>query len=100
MLLCGTRDLGLALPQADRGRGQRDLVKILIDLFGSFENIARCAENILLGVSQVKPKEIDDNDEFEIIELEDIKSQFSDTTGMPEDMARVIQILMDMLNSS
>ena len=93
LLSCGTRDLCLSLPQADRGRGQRDLVKILIDLFGSYENIAGCAENILLGVSQVKPKEFDDANEVEIIELEDIKRQFSDTTGMPKEVARVVQIL-------
>ena len=73
-------------------------MQILRDLFGSINNIELCAENMLLGVSQVKPQEYDeDGFENELIELEDIQRQFSDTSGMPDDMARVINILVSRM---
>ena len=63
--------------EADRGRGQRELVAILRDLFGSTENIIRCAPSILLGVSQVTPKVLDD-DEVVLTQLDDIQAVFGE----------------------
>ena len=38
--------------KADRGRGLKELIKILRDLFGDAERLTRHAGSILLGVSQ------------------------------------------------
>ena len=80
--------------KADRGRGQRELVKILQDLFGSAENIVRCAKSILLGVSQVPPKKYNERtDKFNAVELKQVQKQFEDTDGMDADTARVVKLL-------
>ena len=73
----------------------RELAQILRDLFGSISNIEHCAENILLGVSQVNPQVYDEvNEHLKPIKLGDVRRQFSDTNGMPDDIVRVINILV------
>ena len=47
----------------DRGRGLRELVAILRDLFGQHDNIKMCASSILLGVTNVNPKHVEKDEE-------------------------------------
>ena len=75
--------------EADRGRGQRELVAILRDLFGSTENIKRCAPSILLGVSQVMLSQRDVDGDDEDIELDDIQEVFGE-----------LSIFLTLLNSN
>ena len=73
-------------------------MQILRDLFGNVDNILQNTQNILVGISQVQPKKfIMGTDEVETVELCDVKDQFNDTTGMPEDSANIINCLTDRL---
>ena len=82
----------------DRGRGQRELVKILRDLFGSADNIVRCAGSILLGVSQVPEKKYNARTgKLSDVQLKHVRGQFSDTEGMDEDTATVVKLLAKSL---
>lgn len=76
-------------------------MQILRDLFGNVDNILQNTQNILVGISQVQPRKMiindDGDDELETVELCDVKDQFNDTTGMPEDSANIINCLTDRL---
>ena len=76
----------------DRGRGLRELVAILRDLFGQHDRITKHASSILLGVTNVKPKYVDDDDEIVETSLEDIQEIIRDTTGMDAQSEEIIQI--------
>lgn len=78
---------------ADRGRGIRDLAKILTDLFGDSNQLLHNARSIRLGISHV-PKVDGDG---EAIELEHIRDMMSDTAGMSDEMVQCMAELRDRI---
>ena len=74
---------------ADRGRGIKDLVQILRDMFGGrAERIIQHAQSLLVGVSRA-PRNVDDDD----MELSDFRDELTDSSGLPDDMAEVMSAL-------
>ena len=82
--------------KSDKGRGQRELMQILSDLFGAPEVITRHAESIMLGVSHV-PEAVVEDGEIRYIELGEIKREFSDTSSINADVARIVKTSSDKL---
>ena len=74
---------------ADRGRGIRETLKVLIDLFGTIVALKLACASILLGVSQV-PRFHTDGDE---ITPDEVRGLFKDTTGLDEDSIAVLRQL-------
>ena len=75
--------------KSDRGKGVRDLAKILQALFSDAGRMQQLAGSVLLGVTQTPPA--DENGDSN--ELEDIRGEVSDTTGLGEDEAAIITSL-------
>ena len=75
--------------EADRGRGVRETLKILIELFGTIVALKEACSSILLGVSKV-PKFDTDGEEMT---LDDVRVLFQDKTALDEDSVLVLQTL-------
>ena len=75
--------------EADRGRGVRETLKILIGLFGTIVALKKACSSILLGVSKV-PKFDADGEEMT---LDDVRVLFKDKTALDEDSVLVLQTL-------
>ena len=74
---------------ADRGRGLRETLKVLIGLFGTIAALKQACSSILLGVSQVPKFDA----EGEETTLDDVRGLFEDSTGFDEDSFAVLQEL-------
>mmetsp|Transcript_35413 Transcript_35413/g.94956 ORF Transcript_35413/g.94956 Transcript_35413/m.94956 type:complete len:716 (+) Transcript_35413:1695-3842(+) len=75
----------------DRGRGQRELVQILTDLFGSADQLLESKASILLGISCV-PKNVDGRR----VDFKDVRSEvMSGCTGMGDGMAQCLKVLSE-----
>lgn len=70
--------------KADRGKGVRELIKILSDLFGTADRLAQFVPSIVLGISQVPL-----TDEEDPIEVEDIRGLVCDLPGCAPEIAQV-----------
>ena len=62
--------------KADRGRGQRELLRILSDMFGTAQVMMEHMKSVILGVTQVSPAVVDDDGEIQQVELGDIVQEF------------------------
>jgi len=78
--------------KADRGKGVRELTKILSDLFGSADRLVEFVPSIILGVSQVPL--MDDEDKME---LEDVQGLVCDIPGANPEIADVISKLSETM---
>ena len=65
--------------KADRGRGVKELIKILRDLFGDVDALLAHEGAVLVGVSKV-PKLVDDEEN----ELSDVMEMLTDISGLSE----------------
>lgn len=79
--------------QADRGRGLRETLKVLIDLFGTIGALKQSCSSILLGVSQVA-KHHNDGEE---VDLDNVRGLFEDTTGLDDESIAVLRQLSQLM---
>jgi hypothetical protein len=78
---------------ADRGNGLRQLVKILLNLFGTAETFENSAAAMLVGVSRVPPRQMLDGVNATDVTLDDVISQLGDTSGLAQEEAKVVNLL-------
>jgi len=74
--------------EADRGRGLRELLKVLIELFGTIDALRQACSSILLGVSKVPYHSYGEE-----MTLDDVRGLFEDTTGLDADSVTVLRYL-------
>ena len=82
--------------QAQKGACVKELLNMLLQVFGSKENILRNARSILVGITKVKTKYYDEiSEEMTFVQLEDIEEEILNTEGMTEDHVEIMQCLRD-----
>ena len=77
--------------KSDRGRGVKDLAKMLIDLFGNVERLRENAGALLVGISQAEPTDRDGD----AVTREDVCAELTDTTGLSAEHAELIEVLSE-----
>lgn len=84
--------------KADRGRGVKELLRILQDLFGGeTDNLLKHTESILVGVSQVPRGYMDDDFQPVPHELDFVVAQLTDSSGLAEDQNRILKALSSQI---
>ena len=73
--------------KADRGKGVRDLIKILRDLFGDAERLLASMASVVVGVSRAPLK--DEDDEFVL--SADVIEQLCNPSGFEEAQQKVLE---------
>merc|ERR1711998_487139 len=74
---------------ADRGRGLRELARVMSNSFSNSKNVLDNSKSILLGVTKVPIADADGDE----ITLDDIKDLCSDKTGLSKQDAKIIETL-------
>ena len=72
--------------KADRGKGVRDLIKIMRDLFGDNDRLLASMASVVVGVSRTALK--DDDDEY--ILCEDVLEQLCNPSGFDEEAQKKV----------
>ena len=75
--------------KADRGKGVRDLIKIMRELFGSTERLLASMASVTVGVSRTPLK--DEDDDF--ILSEDVLEQLCNPTGFEEQQQKILETI-------
>ena len=81
--------------KADRGKGVRELLKILKDLFGTPDRLLKSLGALMVGVSQAPPQVVNDDGDVEPTLSADVVSDLCNTSGFGEEDAKIIAALKE-----